>query len=55
MTAIGGLALIFAHPEIAAVVILLVTILMALVLWWLWKKIRALRDRLNQPINLGLK
>lgn len=55
MTAIGGLALIFAHPEIAAVVVTLVTILMAAVLWWLWKKISALRDRLNQPINLGLK
>lgn len=55
MTTIGGLALIFAHPEIAAVVVTLATVLMAVLLWWLWKKISALRDRLNQPINLGLK
>lgn len=55
MAAIGGLALIFAHPVIALVVVIAITILSAMVLWWLWKKISALRDRLNQPVNLGLK
>ena len=36
---IAGLALVFAHPVIALVVVLGVSIGMALLVWWTWRKL----------------
>ncbi len=36
---IGGLALVFAHPWIALSIVLLITVVMALFLWWVWRKL----------------
>ena len=36
---VGGLALVFAHPWIALSLALVVTTLVALMLWWVWRKL----------------
>ena len=36
---VGGLALVFAHPWIALGLALVVTTLVALMLWWIWRKL----------------
>ena len=36
---VGGLALVFAHPWIALGLALVVTTLVALMLWWVWRKL----------------
>ena len=36
---VGGLALVFAHPWIALSLALMVTTLVALMLWWVWRKL----------------
>jgi len=36
---VGGLALVFAHPWIALSLALVVTTLVALTLWWVWRKL----------------
>lgn len=37
--AVGVLALLFSHPWIALAIVLLVTTLVALALWWIWRKV----------------
>jgi hypothetical protein len=39
MAVIGGLALVFAHPWLALGLALLATTLVALMLWWVWRKL----------------
>jgi len=34
---IGGLALVFAHPWIALGIVVIITITVALLLWWVWR------------------
>lgn len=36
---VGGLALAFAHPWIALTLVILVSVLFALGVWWLWRKL----------------
>jgi hypothetical protein len=36
---VGGLALVFAHPWIALTLALLASTLVALLLWWVWRKL----------------
>lgn len=36
---LGGLALAYSHPVIALVVVVAVSILVALVTWWIWRKL----------------
>ncbi|NUS61457.1 MAG: DUF4126 domain-containing protein [Lysobacter sp.] len=37
---VGGLALAFAHPWIALALVVLISVLMAMAVWWLWRRIR---------------
>jgi hypothetical protein len=37
---VGGLALAFAHPWIALAIVILISVLMATAVWWLWRGIR---------------
>ncbi|RPE75810.1 DUF4126 domain-containing protein [Vulcaniibacterium tengchongense] len=37
LATVGGLALVFAHPWIALGIVLAVTLVVALLLWWLWR------------------
>ncbi|MBF6024128.1 DUF4126 domain-containing protein [Lysobacter niastensis] len=39
MAVVGGLALVFAHPWIALAIALVLTTLVALLLWWVWRKL----------------
>lgn len=36
---LGGLALVFAHPWIALSIAILITVLLAMALWWIWRKV----------------
>ena len=36
---VGGLALAFAHPWLALVLVVAVSVLLALAVWWLWRKL----------------
>ena len=36
---VGGLALVFAHPWLALSIVVFVTAMFALVLWWIWRKL----------------
>ena len=36
---VGGLALAFAHPWIALTLVIAVSVLFALGVWWLWRKL----------------
>lgn len=36
---VGGLALVFAHPWIALSIALTITVSIALLLWWVWRKL----------------
>jgi uncharacterized membrane protein len=41
---VGGLALAFAHPWLALVLVVAVSVLLALAVWWLWRRLsRGLR------------
>jgi len=46
--AIGGLALVIANPWIALTLAIVISVSVALVIWWLWRKFRAMR-RSRQP------
>jgi len=46
--AIGGLALVIANPWIALALAIVISVSVALVIWWLWRKFRAMR-RSRQP------
>jgi len=37
---VGGLALAFAHPWIALTIVVLVSVLVAMAVWWVWKRVR---------------
>ncbi|MUV12821.1 DUF4126 domain-containing protein [Noviluteimonas gilva] len=37
---VGGLALAFAHPWIALAIVIVISVLMATAVWWLWRSIR---------------
>ena len=39
---VGGLALAFAHPWIALAIVVAVSVLFALAVWWLWRRLRRL-------------
>ncbi|MDQ3289038.1 MAG: DUF4126 domain-containing protein [Pseudomonadota bacterium] len=43
---VGGLALVFAHPFIALSLLVSVSVLVALAVWWIW---RALFRRMSRP------
>jgi len=49
LTTLGGLALVFTHPWVAFVLAIIATVLLALALWWIWRKVSRLRDRLRPP------
>jgi hypothetical protein len=36
---VGGLALAFAHPWLALVLVVAVSVLLALGVWWLWRRL----------------
>jgi len=44
---VGGLALAFSHPWLALSIVVLISVLLALLVWWLWRKLfrRAPRPR----------
>ena len=42
---IGGLALVFAHPWLALSIVVFVTAVFALLLWWVWRKLFRRRPR----------
>jgi hypothetical protein len=37
---VGGLALAFAHPWLALAIVILISVMMATAVWWLWRRIR---------------
>ena len=37
---VGGLALAFAHPWIALAIVIVISVLMATAVWWVWRRIR---------------
>jgi ABC-type branched-subunit amino acid transport system permease subunit len=37
---VGGLALAFAHPWIALCIVVAVSVLFALAIWWVWRRLR---------------
>ena len=37
---VGGLALAFAHPWIALAIVIVISVMMATAVWWLWRRIR---------------
>ena len=39
VTVVGGLALVFAHPWIALSIVVLVSVLVAAMVWWIWRKV----------------
>lgn len=45
----GGLALAFAHPWIALSLVVGVSVIAALVVWWIWRKVTRGLKRLLQP------
>ncbi|MGY1426557.1 DUF4126 domain-containing protein [Lysobacter sp. A289] len=49
LTAVGGLALVFSYPWIALSIVVLVSVTMATVLWWLWRTL--FRHRAKGPIR----
>ena len=42
---VGGLALVFAYPWLVFSIALLVSIVLALALWWVWRKLFGRRPR----------
>ena len=39
LATVGGLALVFAHPWLALSIVVCITVMFALVLWWIWRKL----------------
>jgi len=39
LATVGGLALVFAHPWLALSIVVFITVMFALVLWWIWRKL----------------
>ena len=37
---VGGLALAFAHPWLALAIVIVISVMMATAVWWLWRRIR---------------
>lgn len=37
---VGGLALAFAHPWIALAIVIVISVLLAMAVWWLWRTVR---------------
>ena len=49
---VGGLSLAWAHPVIALVVVLAVSVLAALTVWWVWRRlVRGLRAQFRSPVE----
>jgi hypothetical protein len=49
---VGGLALAFAHPWIALVIVVGISVTVAMLVWWLWRRVRAalFRPRPPEPV-----
>ena len=50
---VGGLALVFAHPWLALSIVVAITAVFALVLWWVWRKLFRRRRRLGGTSGVG--
>ncbi len=46
---IGGLALAFAHPWLALAIVVSLSLGLALLVWWLWRKLASLGKRAPRP------
>jgi len=49
LATVGGLALVFAHPWLALSIVVFVTAVFALLLWWVWRKLFRRRPRVDRP------
>ena len=49
LTTIGGLALVFTHPWVGLTLAIIATVAVSLLLWWIWRKVSRMRDRLRPP------
>lgn len=48
---VGGLALAFAHPWLALTVVAGVSVLFAMAVWWLWRRLRRLALGAPRPVR----
>lgn len=46
---ISGLALVFAHPWLALSIVVFITVVFAVLLWWVWRKLFRRRARSDGP------
>lgn len=51
VAAVGGLALAFAHPWLALAAVVSASVLLALAVWWLWRRLRRLAFGPPRPIR----
>lgn len=50
LAVVGGLALVFAHPWIALSLVTMISVLVAVLVWWVWRK---LFRRAPKPIDVA--
>ncbi|GAB3097133.1 DUF4126 domain-containing protein [Lysobacter terrae] len=53
LATVGGLALVFAHPWLALSMVVVITALFALGLWWVWRKLFRRRPRVDGASGFG--
>ncbi|MET0815855.1 MAG: DUF4126 domain-containing protein, partial [Pseudoxanthomonas sp.] len=51
---VGGLSLAFAHPWLALILVVGVSVVLALAVWWVWRRLsRGLRSLMQRPVPMS--